>query len=342
MSKRATKTLRKLARIGVGLIAFLLALLVVTTIYEAVATADERVRFRPPGRLVDMGGYRLHLRCAGQGSPTVVLESGGGMTSNEWTLVQPDIAKFTRICSYDRAGLGWSENGPPSDPVEVLHTLLRKGEVPGPYAIVGHSYGSGLVLRFAYRFPNEVKGMVLTAASYPDEEVRRIAAETRIRGKPYFEMYAWSTRLGLMRITPEKYLPDILRTYFGSLRQYLTPKAAECEIAFLHQTRHVQSFLMESGRPTRDEEIEEVAACNRRFGDLPLVVLSERWVYSSAVDEQEKQAAQREDERQRRLAGLSSRGQKIDLESGHLIPLENHSAVADAIRHVVLSTRRLQ
>jgi len=206
---------------------------VVTTIYEAVATEDERAHFRPPGRLVDVGGYQLHLRCEGQGSPTVVLESGGGMTSNEWTLVQPDVAKFTRVCSYDRAGLGWSESGPPADPVEVLHALLRNASVPGPYAIVGHSYGSGLVLRFAYRFSNEVKGMVLTAASYPDEEVQRISAETRIRGRSYFEMYAWSTRLGLMRITPERYLPDMLRVYFGSLRHYLPPRTAECEIAFL-------------------------------------------------------------------------------------------------------------
>src|SRR5215469_18878690 len=130
MSKCATKTLRLLVRISFGLIALVLTLLVVTTIYETVATADERARFRPPGRLVDVGGYRLHLRCEGQGSPTVVLESGGGMTSNEWTLVQPDIAKFTRVCSYDRAGLGWSESGQPADPVEVLHALLRNAEIP--------------------------------------------------------------------------------------------------------------------------------------------------------------------------------------------------------------------
>ena len=333
---------KRLVRIGLGLIAFVVILLVATTIYGAVATANELARFRPPGRLVDVGGYRLHLRCEGQGSPTVVLESGGGMTSNEWTLVQPDVAKFTRVCSYDRAGLGWSESGPPSDTIEVLHRLLRNGEVPGPYAIVGHSYGSGLVLRFAYRFPNEVKGMVLTAASYPDEEVHRIAAEVTAQSKSYSQIYVWSTRSGLLRITPESYLPEMLRTYFGLLRRYLPPKAAESEIAFLHQLRHVQSFMMESGHPTREGELEEVAACTRGFGDMPLVVLSERWVYSSPVDEQEKQAARREDERQTRLAGLSTRGQKIDLDSGHLIPLENASAVVDAIKHVVLSARSSQ
>jgi len=340
MLRRRTKQLPQLARIGLGLIAFVVVLLVATTVYGTAATANERAHFRPPGRLVDVGGYRLHLRCAGQGSPTVVLESGGGMTSNEWTLVQPEVAKFTRVCSYDRAGLGWSESGPPSDPVEALHTLLRKGGVLGPYSVVGHSYGSGLVLRFAYRFPDEVKGMVLTAASYPDDEVQRVVADTSIRSRPYLEMYAWSTRLGLMRITPERYLPDMLRVYLGLLRQYLPPSAAECEIAFLHQTRHVQSFLIEeSGHPTPNEENEEAAACARRFGEMPLVVLSEKWVYSSAFSQQEKEEARREDERQTRLAGLSSRGKKIDLESGHLIPLENPSAVVDAVRHVVYIAR---
>jgi hypothetical protein len=82
MSRRMTKMLRQLSRIGFGLIAFVIILLVGTTIYGAGATANERARFRPPGRLVDVGGYRLHLRCEGQGSPTVVFENGGGITSS--------------------------------------------------------------------------------------------------------------------------------------------------------------------------------------------------------------------------------------------------------------------
>ena len=129
MSKHAARPFRRLAQISFGLIALVFALVAVTAIYGAVATAYERARFPPPGRLVDVCGYRLHLRCEGQGSPTVVLESRSGMTSNEWTRVQPEVAKFTRICSYDRAALGWSESGPPADAVEVLHTLLRNGAV---------------------------------------------------------------------------------------------------------------------------------------------------------------------------------------------------------------------
>jgi len=97
---------------------------------------------------------------------------------------------------------------------------------------------------------------------------------------------------------------------------------------------------MERGHPTRVEEIEDAAACSRGFGQMPLVVLSEKWVYSSPAGEEEKEEARREDQRQTKLAGLSSRGYKIDLESGHLIPLENPSAVVDAVRHVVSGLKR--
>src|SRR5215469_7034397 len=173
MSKRATKTLRHLARIGLGLIMFVVVLLVVTTIYQSVATAAERARFRPPGRLVDVGGYRLHLRCEGKGSPTVVLESGGGMTSNEWTLVQPEVATFTRVCSYDRAGLGWSESGPPADPVQVLRALLRKGEVPAlcdrRTLVLFRSRSQVCVSLFKRGQGNGAHGGFV-----PDEEVQRI------------------------------------------------------------------------------------------------------------------------------------------------------------------------
>jgi pimeloyl-ACP methyl ester carboxylesterase len=334
--------LRQVVRIGFGFIEFVLVLLIATTIYQAVATANERARFPPPGRLVDVGGYRLHLRCEGQGSPTVVLESGSGMTSNEWTLVQPEIAKFTRVCSYDRAGFGWSNSGPPAEPVEILHILLGKAGMSGPYAIVGHSYGSGLARRFAYRFSSEVKGMVLMATSYPDTHTQEIASGVSKEDTRYSDIYVWSTRLGLMRMTPERYLPDMVRVYFGFLRRYLPPKIAECEIAFLHQTGHVQSFMMERGRPTAEEEFEDVAACNRGFGDMPLVVLTEKWVYSPDPTAQEREEAQREDERQTKLAGLSSRGQKIDLESGHLIPFESPTAVVDGVKHVVLTSRYAQ
>ena len=160
-----------------------------------------------------------------------------------------------------------------------------------------------------------------------------MAAKINQRDLRYFEFFAWTTRLGLSRITPERFMPEMGRQYFEFLREHLPPQGAESEIAFLHQAKHMQSLVIEMRHSTPAEENEDDAACRRGFGDMPLVVLTEKWVYSSAAAEQEKEEARREDERQIRLAGLSSRGKKIDLDSGHLIPLENPSAVVDAIRY---------
>ena len=93
--------------------------------------------------MVDVGGYRLHINCTGEGSPTVVIESGWGDSSASWGWVQPEVAKTTRICTYDRAGMGWSEASPQPrtawEYAKELHTLLVKANEPGPYVLVGHS-----------------------------------------------------------------------------------------------------------------------------------------------------------------------------------------------------------
>jgi hypothetical protein len=112
MSWLAARLLRRLALAGVGLVGCVLVGILVSTTCQVSATNRERTRFPVPGRLVDVGGYQLHLRCEGEGRPAVILESGFGMTSNAWRLVQPEVAKFTRVCSYDRTGYGWSEAGP--------------------------------------------------------------------------------------------------------------------------------------------------------------------------------------------------------------------------------------
>lgn len=119
----------------------------------------------PPGRLIDLGTHRLHLRCEGDGTPAVVFEAALGASSLSWILVQPAVARVTRACSYDRAGFGWSEPGPPPRTAgrlaAELYALLDRAGVPGPYILVGHSFG-GLVARlFAARHADEVAGMIL-------------------------------------------------------------------------------------------------------------------------------------------------------------------------------------
>src|SRR5262245_65150762 len=131
--------------------------------------------FPPPGQLVDVGGWHLHINCSGRirpMQPTVVLEAGAGDFSVEWSLVQPDVAKFARVCSYDRAGDGWSDLGPHPRTlrqiVYELHTLLDKGGVKPPFVLVGHSYGGWLVRLYASTYPAEVAGMVLVEAGADD------------------------------------------------------------------------------------------------------------------------------------------------------------------------------
>jgi len=115
----------------------------------------------PLGKLVDVGGYRVHLYCTGRGSPTVVIV-GGGFSFN-WGLVQPEVAKFTQVCSYDHSGIGWSDPGPKDScslRVSEVHNALKNAGIKGPYVLVGYSLG-GLVARlYAGRHPDEVAGVV--------------------------------------------------------------------------------------------------------------------------------------------------------------------------------------
>ena len=127
----------------------------------------------PPGQIVDIGTTKLHLNCTGAGSPAVVLESGFPGSSLDWSLVQPVTARFTRVCSYDRAGFGWSEAGkaPRSSQqiAEDLATLLSRANVTAPYVLVGHSLGGLYVRAFASKFPERVAGMVLVDSTHEDQ-----------------------------------------------------------------------------------------------------------------------------------------------------------------------------
>src|SRR5262245_16172429 len=131
--------------------------------------------FPPPGQLVDVGGWHLHINCSGRirpMQPTVVLEAGAGDFSVEWSLVQPRVAEFAHVCSYDRAGDGWSDLGPHprtwSQIVFELHTLLERAGVPRPLVLVGHSFGASLVRQYAATYPGDVVGMVLVEGGADD------------------------------------------------------------------------------------------------------------------------------------------------------------------------------
>jgi len=150
---------------------------------------SETPPYPPPGQLVDVGGWRLHLHCSGEArpsQPTVILEAGIGDFSVEWSLVQPKAAAFARVCSYDRAGDGWSELGPHPrtlrQVVYELHTLLGKAGVRRPYVLVGHSYGAWPVRLFASTYRAEVAGMVLVEGGFDNPWRRRSKPTGACRG----------------------------------------------------------------------------------------------------------------------------------------------------------------
>jgi pimeloyl-ACP methyl ester carboxylesterase len=170
-------------RVLLGLVITLVALAASGAIYQAVATAIDQRTYPPPGQLVDVGGYRLHIQCAGTGSPTVILDAAADMMSADWGWIQPAVAQHTRVCAYDRAGMGWSDPGPlPRDAQHIsaeLHTLLTKAKLTGPYVLVGHSAGGLYVRMYAAQYPDDVVGMVLVDPGHPDMNTRIPALQAK-------------------------------------------------------------------------------------------------------------------------------------------------------------------
>jgi pimeloyl-ACP methyl ester carboxylesterase len=140
-----------------------------------VAGDPDQARYPPPGRLIDIGGRKLHLYCVGEGLPPVILEAGAGWGMTAWRQIQPALAQTTQVCSYDRAGYGWSDAGPlPRSGSQIstdLHMLLQQAGVPAPRVVVGHSIGGLYVRHYAATYPSEVSGMVLVDSSHEDQTI---------------------------------------------------------------------------------------------------------------------------------------------------------------------------
>jgi len=168
--------------------------------YQGIATSLERRAFPRPGRLVDVGTHQLHLVCAGKGAPTIVLEAAAGALSAEWADVQASSARISRVCSYDRAGLGWSEAGEgPFEPADVAHQLgllLERANEPPPYVVVGHGLGASFAMLFAARNPRGVVAMVLVGSPAG----RRVPLEQALADLG--GSASWLARFGVLRLVP--------------------------------------------------------------------------------------------------------------------------------------------
>lgn len=241
--------------------------------YQTVAEARDRRAFPPPGRLVDVGGYRLHLDVAGEdrGGPTVLLDAAWGGMSAQWGWVQPEVARFARVVAYDRPGQGYSET--PPAPLDArafaadLHEALAALGVRGPYVPVGHSMGGLTARAFAALYPGEIAGVVLV-----DARDLGIAAHTREVFPEQGPVSAAPTlaerlvppllaRLGIMRLT-------------GPLGEYvaqLPPPAAGRARAALASTRHWQGAIPDA---LLGESAAELLARDEHLAGKPVVVLS--------------------------------------------------------------------
>jgi pimeloyl-ACP methyl ester carboxylesterase len=202
-SSTARRNIRRIGKALLGLVGALFALAVAGAIYQAIATELAERAYPPPGEMVDVGGYSLHINCVGQGSPTVLLDAAAGGFSAQWVRVQREVSDTTRVCAYDRAGMGWSEMGPePRDAKQItgeLHTLLSKAGIEGPYVLVGHSFGGMYMQTYAARYPEEVAGVALVDSSTdPDQFSQRPEARDSYETqKQSFAVVPLLVRLGV-------------------------------------------------------------------------------------------------------------------------------------------------
>lgn len=322
-------------RFLVGLLA--LALVFAAFTYTAGAfKKSQLVRENPPpGQLVDLGALKMHILCTGAGSPTVIMEAGLDDFSIFWSQVQPEIAKELRVCSYDRAGLGWSEPSP--DPrtsenmVKELHTLLINAKVEEPYALVGHSFGGALMRLYAHRYSDEIMGVVLVDAA-PDELFVRVPIwKNAIEGKlGLYRALAPLSSFGLLAFTP------------GSIPNRGLPD----DVLKLYRAIAVSSDYFQTGVAENDffeSYLSELRNANITLGNIPLIVISRGyWDPMPGFSETENQQAwQMWQEMQVEFLSLSSNSrQVVATESEHNIQLQQPELVIDAIKAIVKTVQK--
>ena len=332
-----------LGRVIIGLLIFLVVVLVAGSIYQTTASASDLTKFPPPGELYEVGNYRLHLFCTGEGSPTVILEAGAGNPSIGWSVVQSEIEGFTRVCSYDRPGFGWSD--PPASPLSreqvaiLLHDLLRAAHVSGPYILVGHSAGGEYIRAYTRQYSSEVLGMVFVDSSHESETLRYPAKFLT------FNRYQLMTQKICQVLSPFG-LVRLIKLWSSFLPQALTATdIGKSLTSTLYRSGYCKAAYAEAavlGSPGQSGELDSL-------GDLPLIVLSagafnenipNSVVTAMGGPDVLVQVVQVHDEIQQELASLSTTGKLIVAEtSGHEIHWYQPELVVDAIQTIVEQVR---
>jgi pimeloyl-ACP methyl ester carboxylesterase len=322
----------------------------------AVMSADELAPYLQPQTLVDVGGHKINLYCTGQGSPTVVLDAGEAETMFTWRKVQPAVAKFTRVCSYDRASMGFSTDGSlPRDSramVSDLHTALQRAHIAPPYVLVGHSIAGLYAPLFADRYPREVAGMVLVDPSFPNQKQALDAASPTMRRMDALANGAFTAcyqaalhgKLGLEHGSeanaPCGFPPNAAAALKAGCEKN---GAAWCQLQHLERSRYVRpGFWLALGSEDQASDATDSAELikeQRSYGAMPLTVLTA----ANDTDEPNPIPAAEMREVQRawsagheRIARLSSAGtHTVVAKSGHFIQLDQPAVVTAAIENVV-------
>jgi pimeloyl-ACP methyl ester carboxylesterase len=323
----------------------------------AIASPSARVSAQsdsapsPPGRLVNLGGYKLHLNCTGSGSPTVVLSAGAGDFSIDWALVQPKVAAFTRVCAYDRSGAAWSDLGPKPrtlyQEVFDLERLLRAAGEHGPYVLAGQSLGGMVARLFAERYPRQTAGVVLVDAYSEDAQLGLNGKLVRLRliakGRPIPAPRSAVTPDDAMTTTELKNAQDFIKDVIGKPRiqppfDKLPPDA---------QRARLWAALQPKSFAESDDYLAEISAkvyaeSQRNahpLGDIPLIVLARS--RSDYPPDVAAMLTAEHNAQQAKFATLSTNGTEIVVSNaGHHVQLDAPDAVVAAIRRLVNRARR--
>ena len=335
MNTERSRIWRWTKRVLLGMVGLVLVLLLAGVVFQFVMTRIDARRYPAPGEMVDVGGYDLHLYCTGEagGAPSVVMDSGLGGTVLDWQLVQPEVAKFARVCTYDRAGMGWSDPGDQprtsQQIVKELHTLLgNSGVVEGPYVLVGHSFGGTNMQVYASHYPDEVAGMVLVDSALEDEKA--VTLTQSLQPSPVLlKIYA---TIGLTRLP---------YTLGGEPPGLTSPELEDEQVAISSHRKHV--FAVADETSSLQESFNENRADPMSLGNKPLMVLSAGSVQLTGTGLSQEQVNLIDELHSDSQAALTRRSENakqiIAEDSGHYIQVERPALVIDAVRHVVEATR---
>ena len=321
------------------LLALLLLSLVAGNLFGQYLLSYTRQHFPPPGKLVALEGRRLHLLCIGQGRPTVLLEAGSGAWSTHWALVQAKVASFTRVCSYDRAGFGWSDSAPTHQDIESnvrdLGALLARSGEEGPFVFAGWSFGGSIVWLYAQGHLDQTAGLVMVdgrpggwqtwmngfAPELSARRVRFMAHLRRLESVGLGPAYSWYLLRGSSR--------DSIKGFPEGTGDVLRDPG--------FQARMFDAMIAASDADDASERQMEM----RSLGNVPLIVIphGREGMFGLAPD-RERIAEKRWQELQAQLVKQSTDAKlEVAEMSGHGIPLEQPDIVVDAIKELVAKWR---